>query len=391
MINFNYYSPTRFVFGKGTEAQVGNLVRNTGARKVLLAFGGGSAERSGLLPRVRESLTAEGIDFIDFGGIRPNPKSGPVYKGIELCKKEHVDFILAVGGGSVIDTAKSIAMGAVDDGDFWDFHERKRMPQKALPIGIVLTIPAAGSEGSGNTVITQEGTLLKRSATGECLRPTFSILNPELTYTLPQYQTACGVADMMAHIFERYFTNEPGVDLTDRLCEGALKAIIAAAPRVKANPSDYESRATLMWAGTVAHVNILGLGRIEDWGAHAFEHELSALYDVTHGAGLAIVFPAWMRYQLHHHDPSKIAQFAMRVFDVPQGKSDIETGEKGIAALSAFWSSLGLPSKLGEITGFNEADIPLMTKKIKMTRPNELGNFNPLNYADVDAVYRSMI
>lgn len=391
MINFTYYSPTRFVFGKGTEAQVGELVRNTGARKALLVFGGGSAERSGLLPRVRESLKAAGIDFLDFGGIHPNPKSGPVYKGIALCKKEGIDFILAVGGGSVIDTAKSIAMGAVDDGDFWDFHERTRIPQKALPIGIVLTIPAAGSEGSGNSVITQDGTLLKRSATGECLRPTFSILNPELTYTLPQYQTACGIADMMAHIFERYFTNEPGVDLTDRLCEGALKAIIAAAPRVKASPSDYESRATLMWAGTVAHVNILGVGRIEDWGAHALEHELSALYDVTHGAGLAIVFPAWMRYQLRHHDPSKIAQLATRVFDIPAGKNAVETGEKGIAALSAFWSSLGLPSKLGEITGFNEADIPLMTKKIKMTRPDELGNFNPLSYADVEAVYRSMI
>lgn len=391
MINFTYYSPTRFVFGKGTETQVGELVHNTGARKALLVFGGGSAERSGLLPRVRESLKAAGIDSLDFGGIHPNPKSGPVYKGIALCKKEGIDFILAVGGGSVIDTAKSIAMGAVDSGDFWDFHVHTRMPQKALPTGIVLTIPAAGSEGSGNTVITQEGTLLKRSATGECLRPTFSILDPELTYTLPQYQTACGIADMMAHIFERYFTNEPGVDLTDRLCEGALKAIIAAAPHVKASPSDYESRATLMWAGTVAHVNILGVGRIEDWGAHALEHELSALYDVTHGAGLAIVFPAWMRYQLRHHDPSKIAQLATRVFDIPAGKNAAETGEKGIAALSAFWSSLGLPSKLGEITGFNEADIPLMTKKIKMTRPDELGNFNPLNYADVEAVYRSMI
>ncbi|MCK9182798.1 MAG: iron-containing alcohol dehydrogenase [Fibrobacteraceae bacterium] len=391
MTNFDYYSPTRFVFGKDTEAKTGELVKKAGARKTLIVFGSGSAEKSGLLQRMRTSLQDAGIRSIDFGGIRPNPKSGPVYKGIEICKKENIDFVLAVGGGSVIDSAKAIAMGAVDDGDFWDFHAHTRMPQKALPIGVVLTIPAAGSEGSGNSVITQDKTLLKRSATGECLRPRFSILNPELTYTLPNYQTACGIADMMSHIFERYFTNEPGVDLTDRMCEGVLKTIISAAPQAIAKPDNYEARATLMWAGTIAHINLLGLGRIEDWSSHAFEHELSALYDVTHGAGLAIVFPAWLRYQLHHHNPQKIAQFATRVFDIPTSGSAENIGEKGIAALSAFWTSLGLPFKLKQIKGFEEADIPLMTQKIKMTRPNELGNYNPLNYTDIETVYRSML
>jgi len=391
MINFDYYSPTRFIFGKDTETRVGALAEKAGAHKVLLVYGGHSAEKSGLLTRVRSSLHEFSIAVSEFGGILPNPKSGPVYKGIEKCKVEKIDFILAIGGGSVIDTAKSIAAGALDDGDFWDFHERTRMPEKALPIGIILTIPAAGSEGSGNSVITQEKTLLKRSATGECLRPQFSILNPELTYSLPQYQTACGVADMMSHIFERYFTNEKGVDLTDRMCEAVLKSIIDAALVVKGTPNNYEARATLMWAGTVAHVNLLGLGRIEDWGAHALEHELSALYDVAHGAGLAIVYPAWMRYQLNH-DPARFAQLATRVFGSPTNKLNIQdTALEGIQALSDFWIQLGLPSKLREPPSFRKEDISVMTKKIKMTRPHELGNFSPLNYEDVEKVYNEMI
>lgn len=385
MLDFTFCSPTQFVFGKDAQAQVGALLKAHGATRVLVHFGGGSVQRSGLLDDVLGQIEEAGLYAVSLGGAQPNPLSGLVYQGIALAKEEQIDFVLAVGGGSAIDSAKAIADGACYDGDFWDFFSGKATVEKALPVGVVLTIPAAGSEGSNSAVITQEEGMLKRGHNTEWHRPRFAVLNPELTYTLPSFQTACGVADMMAHIFERYFTNTPDVDLTDRLCEGVLRAIIEAAPVAIAQPTDYAARATLMWAGTLAHNNLLGLGRQQDWSSHNIEHELSALYGVAHGAGLAVVFPAWMTYQMDQ-DVMRFAQFAVRVwgcemrFDRPE-----ETAREGIARLKAFWHDLGLPVNLTEMGGKAE-DIPKLAAKASYSPQGTLGAFRPLKEADVIAV-----
>jgi len=297
MNNFTFYSPTYFVFGKDQENEAGKYVRRFGGNKVLIHYGGGSVVRSGLLDRVKASLQKEGIGFVELGGVKPNPRSGLVYEGIDLCRKEKIDFILAVGGGSTIDSAKAIAAGVVYDGDFWDFYQGKAVT-KALPIGTILTISAAGSEGSPDTVITHENGMFKRGASGEALRPAFSILNPALTQTLPPYQIACGITDIMAHLFERYFTTTEEVEVTDRMIEGLLLTMIKEAPRVIRDPNNYQAQANIMWAGMMAHNNSCGVGRTQDWASHNIEHELSALYDCAHGAGLAVVFPAWMTYNM---------------------------------------------------------------------------------------------
>ncbi|MBP5305599.1 MAG: iron-containing alcohol dehydrogenase, partial [Lachnospiraceae bacterium] len=286
MDNFTFYSPTYFAFGKDTESMAGDLVKRFGGSKVLIHYGGGSVVRSGLLDRVKKSLENAGIGYVELGGVKPNPRSGLVYEGIDLCKKENVDFILAVGGGSTIDSAKAIAAGVVYDGDFWDFYMGKTI-EKALPVGTILTIAAAGSEGSPDSVITKEEGMFKRGASGDAIRPKFSILNPALTQTLPPYQTAAGITDIMAHLHERYLTNTKDVEVTDRLIEGLLLTMIHEAPRVIADPNNYEARANIMWAGMMAHNNAVGVGRSQDWNSHNIEHELSALYDCAHGAGLA--------------------------------------------------------------------------------------------------------
>ena len=312
MLNFNFYSPTYFAFGKEREKETGKLVKRFGGTKVLIHYGGGSVVKSGLLDRIKKSLQDSDLSFIELGGAVPNPRSGLVYTGIELCKAQNIDFVLAVGGGSAIDSAKAIAVGALYDGDFWDFFTGKTI-EKALPIATVLTLTAAGSEGSASMVITHENGMLKRGGYSDLIRPVFSIMNPELTYTLPPYQTAAGVADMMAHVMERYFTNTKNVELTDRLGEAVMLTIINEAPKVLKNPKDYEARANLMWAGTLAHNDVCGSGREEDWASHKIEHELSGLYDVTHGAGLAVIFPAWMKYVMKQ-DIARFAQFAVRVW-----------------------------------------------------------------------------
>ena len=332
MNNFTFYSPTYFVFGKDQENNAGQYVKRFGGSKVLLHYGGGSVVRSGLLARVKASLEKEGLSYVELGGAKPNPHSGLVYEGIALCRKENVDFVLAVGGGSTIDSAKAIAAGAVYDGDFWDFYCGKPV-EKALPVGTVLTIAAAGSEGSPDSVITKEEGMLKRGASGEALRPVFSILNPALTQTLPAYQTACGVTDIMAHLFERYFTNTKDVEVTDRVIEGLLMTMIHEAPKVIKNPDDYQSRANIMWAGMLAHNNCCGVGRDQDWASHCIEHELSALYDCAHGAGLAVIFPAWMQYNMNH-DVMRFAQLASRVWGCPMDSQHPEiTAQQGIQAL----------------------------------------------------------
>lgn len=384
MDNFNFYSPTYFVFGRGRENEAGKYVKRFSGSKVLLHYGGGSAIKSGLLDRVKKSLKMENINFLELGGVKPNPRSGLVYQGIEICKKEKIDFLLAVGGGSVIDSAKAIAAGALYDGDFWDFYCGKRV-EKALPVGTILTIAAAGSEGSDSSVITNENGMLKRSAEGDALRPIFSILNPELTFTLPAYQTACGITDMMAHVMERYFTNTKEVEITDRLCEGILLAIINEAPKVIIEPDNYGARANIMWAGMVAHNDICGVGREQDWATHGMEHELSALYDVAHGAGLAVMFPAWMKYVMHH-DIMRFAQFAVRIWGCQMDFQHPEnTAKKGIEKLEQFLVSIGMPIRFAQL-GAKAEDIPLLVKNMQLGNKT-LGNFVKLTENDVRKIY----
>jgi len=384
MNNFNFYSPTSFVFGKGRETEAGKYVKRFGGTKVLIHFGGGSVLRSGLLDRVKTSLANENITFTQLGGVMPNPRSGLVYEGIELCKRENIDFILAVGGGSVIDSAKAIALGALYDGDFWDFYQGKQA-EKALPVATILTISAAGSEGSTGSVITHETGMLKRAANSDALRPVFSILNPELTCTLPAFQTACGATDMMAHVLERYFTNTKDVEITDRLCEAVLLTVIKEAPKALANPADYEARANIMWAGMVAHNDICGVGREQDWSTHQIEHELSALYDVAHGAGLAVMFPAWMKHVMQH-DVMRFAQFAVRVWGCEMDFQNPEnTAKQGIDKFEQFLTSIGMPIRFSEL-GAKAEDIPTLLKVLGLGGQT-LGSFVKLNEEDVKQIY----
>ncbi len=387
MENFTFYSPTKFVFGKDMENQAGELVREFGGKKVLLHFGGKSAEKSGLLSRVRQSLKTSGIDFVELGGVHPNPLDDLVYEGIELCKKNGVDFILAVGGGSVIDSSKAIALGVCYDGDFWDFYSNKANPSKALPVGTVLTIAAAGSEGSGDSVITKKDGMVKRGTGGDCIRPRFSILNPALTQTLPAYQTACGATDIMAHVCERYFTNTKNVETTDRLCEAVLLSMVHETPKVIADPNDYEARANIMWAGMVAHNNIVGVGRDQDWNSHRIEHELSGLYDCAHGAGLAVIMPSWMEY-VWRHDVMRFAQWSERVWGVKMDYADPEsTVREGIHRFRLFLHDIGMPINFDEL-GAKEEDIPTLVKKLGLAEGQTTGGFVHLSSDDIAKIYQ---
>lgn len=388
MNNFNFYSPTFFVFGKEREKEAGKYVKRFGGTRVLLHFGGGSVVKSGLLDRVKASLAAENIYCTELGGVMPNPRSGLVYKGIEICKKNNIDFVLAVGGGSTIDSSKAIALGALYTGDFWDFYEGK-LVEIALPVATILTISAAGSEGSNGSVITHENGMLKRACGGDAMRPVFSILNPELTITLPDYQMACGVTDMMAHVMERYFTNTQDVEITDRLCEGILLTIIKEAPKALANPKDYESRANLMWAGMVAHNDICGVGREQDWASHQMEHELSAFYDVAHGAGLAVLFPAWMKYVMYHN-VLRFAQFAVRIWGCEMNYQQPEqTALEGIACFERFLISIGMPVRFAGLKAKKE-DIPILVKTLGLGS-RTLGSFVKLTEKNITEIYNTAV
>ena len=359
MENFTFYAPTYFAFGNGEEKNTGALVRRFGGSRVLLVMGGGSVKKIDAYDAVTASLKKADLPFVELSGVQPNPRRGKVYEGIDLVRRENLDFILALGGGSVIDTAKAIAFGAVYEGDFWEvFTGMGDMPEAPLPIGTVLTIAAAGSEGSPNCVITQEEGNLKWGAPkSDALRPKFSVLNPRFTCSLPPYQTACGAVDIMAHICERYFSNTPSVGLTDRLCEALLKTVLEAAPKALANPMDYQARADLMWAGTLAHNNSCAVGRRQDWASHQIEHELSAYYDCAHGAGLAVVMPAWMTYVMPTN-PARFARFAVEVFGCELDPLDVErTAKEGIQRLKSFFRLLGMPTTLTELGGRTE-DIP---------------------------------
>lgn len=391
MDNFTFYAPTYFAFGKDAEADTGSYIRRFGGSKVLIHYGGGSVLRSGLMERVKKSLQKENLEYVELGGVRPNPRSGLVYEGIELCRKEGIDFILAVGGGSTIDSAKAIAAGAVYEGDFWDFYSGKIVEQ-ALPVGTVLTISAAGSEGSPDSVITKEEGMLKRGATGEALRPRFSILNPALTQTLSPYQTACGVTDIMAHLYERYLTNTKDVDVTDRMIEALMLAMIQAGPKAVRDAADYESRANIMWAGMMAHNNSCGVGRTQDWTSHDIEHELSALYDCAHGAGLAVTMPAVFTYNMHH-DVMRFAQIAVRVWGCQMDFArPEETARAGIEALRSFLISIGMPENFAGL-GAEEKDIEKMAHSACYGNGNagSIGGFVKLEQKDVEAIYRLML
>ncbi|MFV0464495.1 MAG: iron-containing alcohol dehydrogenase [Lachnospiraceae bacterium] len=392
MDNFIFYAPTYFAFGKGEEKKAGNLVKKFGGSKVLIHYGGGSVIRSGLLDRVKAALESEGIAFIELGGVSPNPKSGLVYEGIELCRNEDVDFILAVGGGSAIDSAKAIAAGVPYEGDFWDFYDDRIEIEQAVPVGTILTIAAAGSEGSPNSVITKEEGMLKRGATGPAIRPVFSILNPALTQTLTSYQTACGITDIMAHLYERYLTNTSEVETTDRLIESLLLAMVHEGPRVIEYPDHYDARANIMWAGMMAHNNSCGVGRGQDWTSHDLEHELSALYDCAHGAGLAVAMPAVFKFNLDHN-VMRFAQVAVRVwgcqmdFDNPK-----KTALEGVEALEHFLQKIGMPKNFNEL-GAKEEDIDLLahTACYGTGRNGQVGGFVSLDEEDVKSVYRLML
>lgn len=391
MENFTFYSPTYFAFGKDSEADTGKYVKRFGGSKVLIHFGGGSVVKSGLLDRVKKSLKDESIPFVELGGVRPNPRSGLVYEGIELCRKENVDFILAVGGGSVIDSSKAIAAGVVYTGDFWDFYQGKPV-EKALPVATVLTIAAAGSEGSPDSVITKEKGMFKRGASGEALRPKFTIMNPALTQTLPAYQTACGITDIMAHLYERYLTNTTEVEVTDRVIEALLLTMVHEGPRVIADPDNYQARANIMWAGMLAHNNCCGVGRTQDWTSHGIEHELSALYDCAHGAGLAVVMPAVFRYNLKHN-VMRFAQAAVRVWGCQMNfENPEETALNGIQAFQNFLCSIGMPKNFAEL-GAKEEDI----EKLAHTAcygdggNGRMGGFVTLEQKDVEKILHMMV
>lgn len=387
MNNFTFHSPTEFVFGKGTESQVGTLCKKYGAKKVLVVYGGQSAKKSGLLDRVIAALKAEGLATVELGGVKPNPTDPKVYEGIELARKEQVDFVLAVGGGSVIDTAKAICVGVPFEGDFWNFYIGKARAEKALPVAVVLTIPAAGSEGSGNSVITREATLQKLGIRYPALlRPRFSVMNPELTFTLPEWQTASGIADMMAHILERYLSNSEDVMVGDRLCEGALMAIIDSAARVMAKPDDYGARANIMWAGMIAHNDTCSCGREEDWSCHAMEHELSALYDVTHGAGLAVMFPAFLQY-MAKHNPHKVAQLGVRVFGVDSNLPQEEAALQASQCLRTFFKDvLRLPVTLADL-GIANPDYDTLVRKLHENKGNPFGFYLKLTPEITSEIY----
>ena len=384
MDNFNFYSPTEFVFGKDRENECGELVKKYGGTKVLIHYGGGSAVRSGLIDRVKASLDAAGIPHVELGGVKPNPHDSLVYKGIEIVRENGIDFILAVGGGSTIDSSKAIAMGVPYKGDFWDFYEGKASAACALPIGVVQTIAAAGSEGSGDSVVTKEDGMLKRGASSEHIRPKFAVQNPALLCTLPAYQTACGITDIMAHVFERYFTNTLEVEITDRLCEAVLLTMVKEGPRAIADPANYQVRANIMWAGTVAHNGVVGCGRSQDWNSHAIEHELSALYDCAHGAGLAVIMPAWMEYVVDHN-VMRFAQMATRVFGCEMNfENPKATALEGIKAFRRFLHSIGMPINFAEL-GAKEEDIPKLVEKLN---PGDGWGFVPLKAKDVTEIYK---
>ena len=390
MRDFNYYAPTQVVFGEHSEEKVATLVRKYGGHKVLVHYGGSSALRSGLLVKICTLLREDGLDIFLLGGVVPNPRLSKVHEGIELCRREGIDFLLAVGGGSVIDSAKAIAYGVLYDGDVWDFYAGKAEPQGCLPVACVLTIPAAGSEMSEASVITNEDGDIKVGYSNDMSRPKFAIMNPRRTFTLPPYQTAAGVTDMMMHTMERYFTHDTDMTFTDAIAEAVLRTMKDCVFAVLKDPEDYRNRAQIMWGGSVAHNGLTGCGMQDDWATHDLEHELSAMFDVTHGAGLAAVWPSWARY-VYKEDVSRFVQFAVNVMDVPNDFSDPEgTALRGIEAVERFYHAIGMPVNIHELLGreITDEEIGEMARKCSHDGTRTVGSFKKLAREDMEAIYK---
>ena len=389
MKDFRYYAPTEVVFGRESEEQVARLVKKYGGTKVLVHYGGQSAIRSGLLPKIFDLLNQAGIDFVKLGGVVPNPRLSLAQKGIELCRKEGVDFILAVGGGSVIDSSKCIAYGVPYEGNVWDFYLGKAKATAMLPLAAVLTIPAAGSEMSESSVITNEEGDVKLGYSNNLSRPKFAIMNPCRTFTLPPYQTAAGVTDMMMHTMERYFTKDDDMDLTTEIAEAMLRSMKDAVFAVLKNPEDYRYRAQIMWGGSLMHNGLTGCGVNEDWATHQLEHELSGMFDVTHGAGLAAIWPSWARYVMHEN-VSRFVRFAVNVMGVPNDFTDPEgTALKGIEAMERFYHAIGMPINIKELIGrdITDAEIKEMTRKCSRDYKATCGGLKVLEAKDMQAIY----
>ena len=388
--DFNFYAPTRVVFGRQSEEQLPQLLKANGATRVLIHYGGGSARRSGLLDKVYGLLNDAGIGYVELGGVVPNPLLSKVQEGIALCRSEHVDFILAVGGGSVIDSAKAIGYGVGYDGEVWDFWEGKAVPQSCLPIGVMLTIPAAGSEMSSSCVITKDDGLLKRGINSDLCRCKFCIMNPERTYTLPPYQTAAGATDIMMHTMERYFSNYEDMTLTDSISEALLRTVKDCAVEVLRHPEDYRNRAQIMWAGSLAHNDLTECGTEKDFATHRLEHELSALFGVTHGAGLAALWGSWARFVMPRH-LSRFVQFAVNVMGVANDFAHPElTAERGVEVMEAFYRQIGMPTSIPELIGRPATDdeIALMVSKCSRGGSIAVGAMEVLHEAEMATVYR---
>ena len=390
MRDFVYYAPTEVVFGKESEEQVAGLVKKYGGHKVLVHYGGRSAKKSGLLDKICALLRQGGIDYVELGGVVPNPRLSLVQQGIDLCRKEKVDFILAIGGGSVIDSSKAIACGVPFEGNVWDIYMGKAEPECYLPVASVLTIPAAGSEMSDASVITNENGDVKVGYSNPMSRPKFAIMNPVRTFTLPPYQTAAGVTDMMMHTMERYFAPEDDMDLTDALAEAVLRSMKENVFKVLADPEDYRARAQIMWGGSVAHNDLTGCGMTGDWATHQLEHELSGMFDVTHGAGLAAIWPSWARYVLKEN-VSRFVRFAVNVMDVPNDFTDPEgTALRGIEAMERFYHAIGMPINIHELIGRDITDDEIKEMVRKCSRDGTLlqGSFKVLHPKDMEAIYQ---
>ena len=390
MKDFNFYAPTRVVFGRQSEEQLPQLVRQYGGTKVLILYGGGSARRSGLLDKVEIMLNDADIPFVELGGVVPNPLLSKVKEGIGLCCREDVDFILAVGGGSVIDSAQAIGYGVPYEGDVWDFWEGKATPESCLPIGVMLTIPAAGSEMSSSCVITRDDGLIKRGINSDLCRCRFAIMNPERTMTLPDYQTAAGATDILMHTLERYFSKYEDMTLTDALAEALMRTVIDATPEVLKHPEDYRLRAQIMWAGSLSHNDLMECGTEKDFATHKLEHELSALFDATHGAGLAALWPSWARYVMDLH-LSRFVQFAVNVMGVTNDFSDPRsTALKGIAAIERFFTQIGMPTTIPALIGRPATDEEIDTLVSKCSRGGKMniGAMEILKPADMENIYR---
>ena len=390
MNDFTYFAPTKVVFGKGAEGQVGKLCKEQGATKVLVHFGGGSAKRSGLLDRVCAALEEEGLPYVTLGGVVPNPRLSLVYEGIELCRREGVDFLLAVGGGSVIDSCKAIGYGLANDFDVWELFDKKRAAAGCAPVGAVLTIAAAGSEMSDSTVITKDEGELKRGYNSNYCRCKFAVLNPELTYTLPEYQTACGVTDIMMHIMERYFVNVETMTVTDTMAEAVIRDVLRYGKAALEDPRDYRARAEIMWAGSLAHNGLLCAGGPNgDWASHQIEMELSGMFGVAHGAGLAAIWGSWARYVLDAK-PQRFAQFAYRIFDLPQTGDPTADGLRGVEAMEDYFRSIRMPVNLRElgVGELTEEQIDELAEKCTYFGRRTIGQFKVLGKEDIKAIYR---